>query len=336
MSIFVMCECGQSLMTPEENAGRLAECPTCGRVLTVPSGSPSPDVVFISDNLDQSTLSVRAFASFGLGACFFFACLSGVPAILLGRQALRDIDRSGGRLRGKWMAVTGIVLGVFGCLVTLALLMPATRSAREAARRAQCVNNLKQIALAMHNYHSSNDCLPPAAITDKNGKPLLSWRVAILPFIESSPLYSQFHLDEPWDSPHNLTLLNPMPSIYACPSDKNPKPGMTGYLAVIGAKTAFTPDFKPLPFESFIDGMSSTILVGESPHSVPWTKPEDIPFDTPLPLHGLGSHHGYHNNGFNAAFVDGSVKFLKSSIGAQILRALLTRNGNETLSPDSY
>lgn len=336
MSIFVMCECGQSLMTPEENAGRLAECPACGRVLTVPAAAPAQEVLFISDEPGETARSGRAIASFVLGACFFFACLSGVPAIVLGRQALRDINRSGGRLRGKKLAVAGIVLGVFGCLVTIALLMPARRSAREAARRAWCASNLKQIALAVHNYHASNECLPPAAITDKNGRPLLSWRVAILPFIESSPLYSQFHLGEPWDSPHNLTLVNSMPSMYACPSDKTLKPGMTNYLAVIGAETAFTPDHRLLSLADFIDGTSNTILVGESVHSVPWTKPEDLPFDMTVPRSGLGSHHGYHNNGFNVVFADGSVRFLDSSIAASILRALLTRNGNETLAADSF
>jgi len=127
-----------------------------------------------------------------------------------------------------------------------------------------------------------------------------------------------------------------VPSIYACPSDKTLKPGMTSYLAVVGARTAFTPDFQTLSFEAFTDGIANTILVGESRHSVPWTKPEDLPFDMKVPLSGLGSHHGYHNNGFNAAFVDGSVKFLKRSITANVLRALLTRDGGETLSSSSF
>ena len=84
--------------------------------------------------------------------------------------------------------------------VAIALLLPAVQSAREAARRAQCVNNLKQIGLAFHNYHSANNAFPRAAITDKQGKPLLSWRVAILPYIGQQGLYNRFNLDEPWDS----------------------------------------------------------------------------------------------------------------------------------------
>ena len=229
------------------------------------------------------------------------------------------------------MAVAGIVLGVIGCLFTVSLLLPAVRSSREAARRSQCVNNLKQIGLAMLNYHEVYDCLPPAAITDKNGKPLLSWRVAILPYVESSPLYSKFHLDEPWDSPHNLSLLDATPRFYACPSDSTLKPGMTGYQAVIGANTAFTPDFKPLNFKDFTDGLGQTLLVGESRRTVPWTKPEDLSFDMTVPLSGLGSHHGYHNNGFNALLADGSVRFLKASITSITLGAILTPNGNEVV-----
>src|SRR5437588_6801844 len=101
----------------------------------------------------------------------------------------------------------------------VALLLPAVQAAREAARRAQCTNNLKQIGLAMHNYHSSNNCFPPAFTTDRDGKPLLSWRVLLLPYLECSSLYANFHLDEPWDSPHNRPLVNQMPSVFACPSD---------------------------------------------------------------------------------------------------------------------
>jgi prepilin-type processing-associated H-X9-DG protein len=335
VSISVTCECGRHFETPEAYAGRRAMCPVCRRELIIPKPAP-PEVLIIREEPEPTVTSGKAIASLILGVLFFFACLSGVPAILLGRQALSDIKLSGGRLRGRGMAIAGIVLGLIGCLITLGLFMPAIRSARGAARRAQCTNNLKQIGLALHNYHWVYGCLPPAAITDKNGRPLLSWRVILIPYLEASPLYSKFHLDEPWDSPHNLSLLDRMPSVYACPGDSTLKPGMTGYQAVIGPDTAFTPDFNPLRFEDFTDGLSNTLIIGESRRAVPWTKPEDLPFDTALPRIGLGSHHGYHNNGFNASFADGSVRFLNSSITPSVLRALLTRNGNEVVSQESY
>jgi prepilin-type processing-associated H-X9-DG protein len=328
--ISVECECGQLFETPEWNAGRQVRCPDCARELLVPKPPPPSDVLFDSWESESRGTSGKAIASLSLGFLFFFACLSGLPAILLGRQALRDISLSKGRLRGRNMAIAGIVLGGIGCLFTIALIMPATRSAREAGRRSQCINNLKQIGLAFENYHSAYGSLPAAAITDENGRPLLSWRVAILPYLESNTLYSKFHLDEPWDSPHNLSLLGAMPHVYTCPSDSTLKPGMTGYQVVIGSSTAFTPDFKPVTFPEITDGLSRTVVVGESRQSVPWTKPEDVRFDMAISLTGLGSHHGYHNNGFNVLFADGVVRFVSSPIAPSTLRAIITRNGNET------
>jgi hypothetical protein len=332
VSISVTCECGQEFETAEANSAYRLPCPACGRELTVPKPAPTTDEWFDTWELESSR-SDKAIASLTLGILFFFGCFSGLPAIVFGRLALRDICRSQGRLRGKGMAVAGIVLGAIGCLCTLALFLHAYRSAREAGRRAACANNLKQIGLAMLNYHESWGSLPLAAITDKNGRPLLSWRVAILPHFDSTRLYYDFHRDEPWDSPHNLALLNRMPPIYACPVDRTLKPGMTGYQAVIGPDTAFTPDFKPVRIQDFI---RTTLLVSESRRSIPWTKPEDLPFDMTVPLIGLGSHHGYRNNGFNAVFSDGAVGFLESSIPPSTLRSVLTRNRNDGNTPQSY
>jgi prepilin-type processing-associated H-X9-DG protein len=332
----VTCEYGHQFEAREEDLGRLVWCPVCGGESIVSKPPPAPEVFFMPWEPEPASTSGKAIASLLFGVLFFFACLSGVPAILLGWQALKDIDRSGGRLRGRGIATGGIVLGLIGCLLSVALFMPAIRSSREAARRSQCINDLKQIGLAMHNYHEANGCLPPAAITDKNGRPLLSWRVAILPYMEESALFSKFRLDEPWDSPHNFALLDRMPPTFACPSDASLKSGKTGYQVVVGPSTAFTPDFKPLRFQDVTDGLGTTLLVGESLHTVPWTKPEDLPFDMTVPLSGLGSHHGYHNNGFNALFGDGSVKFLKSTINPSALGAILTRNGNDGIYPDSY
>jgi hypothetical protein len=142
--------------------------------------------------------------------------------------------------------------------VLIALLLPAVQSAREAARRAQCTNNLKQVALAMHNYESSNNAFPAPAIVGKDGKPLLSWRVAILPYIEQVALYKKFHLDEPWDSPHNKGLIGEMPLTYVCPSRRNPQPGTTTYRVFVG-KGAFFEMGQPTALASITDGTSNTI-----------------------------------------------------------------------------
>ncbi|MDR3621243.1 MAG: DUF1559 domain-containing protein [Paludisphaera borealis] len=304
-----------------------------------PELATSPEVLFIGDEPEPTATSVKAVVSLVVGSLFFFACLSGLPAIFLGSYALHDIHHSKRRLRGRGMAIAGIVLGASGCLFTLILFLISMHSPKESALRYQCVNNLKHIALAMYNYHGDNGSLPTSAITDKDGRPLLSWRVAVLPYLADSELhslYARFHLDEPWNSPHNFALLDLMPRFYACPSDQSRKSGMTNYQAVVGPGAAFTPDFKPLRLEDFTDGPDKTIVVAETTRAVPWTKPEDLPFDGVLPLAVLGSRHGSQNNGFNVSFADGSVRFLKCAIRPSVLHALLTRNGGETLSTDSY
>ena len=108
------------------------------------------------------------------------------------------------------------------------------------AHRAVSAGNLKQIALAFHNFHSTYGALPGVAIVDAKGKALLSWRVAILPFIEEDALYRQFHLDEPWDSKHNKKLLARMPKLYAPTVTGKPgKPNVTYYQAFTGPDALF-------------------------------------------------------------------------------------------------
>jgi hypothetical protein len=114
---------------------------------------------------------------------------------------------------------------VIPCLI--ALLLPAVQQAREAARRTQCKNNMKAIALAMHNYHDTYGSFPPAYIPDENGKPMHSWRVLILPMLDQQFLYSQYDFDQPWDSPANRSVMDRMPAIYGCPSSPDAKGNTT-------------------------------------------------------------------------------------------------------------
>ncbi len=212
--------------------------------------------------------------------------------------------------------------------VGIALLLPAVQSAREAARRTQCMNNLKQIGLAMHNYHDTFNHFPAAAIRDKDGKPLLSWRVAILPFIEQNALYNEFKLDEPWDSPHNKALIDRMPKTYACPSGTMEN-GLTPYQVFTGNGALFDVE-KETGIARITDGTSNTLMVVEAKTGVSWTKPEDVPFnpeDEALPSE-LGSKHP---GGFNALLADGSVYFLKNSIDLDVLRKLITKAGGEVV-----
>jgi prepilin-type processing-associated H-X9-DG protein len=209
------------------------------------------------------------------------------------------------------------------------------RSAYDTARRARCVNNLKMIGLACHNYISANDTFPLPAITDKDGKPLLSWRVAILPYIEQQPLYNKFKLDEPWDSPHNKALLKEMPSTYLCPTRVKPEPSTTTYRLLVGPGALFE-KAQGTGIANITDGTSNTILVVEAQEAVPWTKPDaELNFDRAAApsLYGAGSPHP---EGFNALFADGSVRFLKLSINLIVFKALITRAGGEVISSDSF
>ncbi len=210
-----------------------------------------------------------------------------------------------------------------------------TAPAREAAVRTQCVNNEKQIVLALHNYHDQHNSFPPAYSTGKDGKPLLSWRVLILPFVDAKALYDQFHLDEAWDSPHNRTLIGKMPAVFRCPAENEAlaAEGKTRYLAPRGA-AGIIHDAKGVSLREITDGSSNTIIMIDAgdEHAVEWTKPDDWIFD---PEPGIESIFRSHSpGGINAAFADGSVRYLRQTIAPAVLRALLSRNGDEVIKAE--
>ncbi len=208
------------------------------------------------------------------------------------------------------------------------LVGDALTAARAAAQRAQSVNNLKQIALAMHNYHDAYKGFPAAASYGPDGKPLLSWRVHLLPFMENEALYREFHLDEPWNSPHNIKLLPRMPSIYRSPADTRSPPHSSSYYVLTGPGTVFSGK-AGVRIAEIRDGASNTILAVEAQRAVPWTKPEDIPYDSDKPLPKLG---GLHKGVFNAAMCDGSVHSLQQSTDERVLRALIEKADGQAIN----
>jgi prepilin-type processing-associated H-X9-DG protein len=212
--------------------------------------------------------------------------------------------------------------------------LPAIRAGMDAARRARCVNNLKQIALAMHNYHQSNNRFPRAASLSEHGKPLLSWRVAILPYMGYQELYNKFHLDEPWDSVHNKSLIKEMPPVYLCPDGAKPETFTTPYQVVVGDNTIFEKD-KDVGFVDVTDGTSNTLLVVEAKNAVSWTRPDDVTFD-PAAAPSLCGAGSAHPGGFNAAMGDGSVRFIKDTIDPKKFRFMITRNQGEVITADDF
>lgn len=197
-----------------------------------------------------------------------------------------------------------------------------TEGIRMAAARTKSANNLKQIALAFHSLADATGALP-RDITDKNGKALLSWRVAILPYIEQDQLYKQFKLDEAWDSDNNKKLLEKMPTTYAPPLGKFEK-GQTLYQSFSGPGALM--GGKPVKFQNIFDGTSNTLMVIEAGDAVAWTKPADVAFDAKKPLPKLG---GIFDGAFNVAFCDGSVRFVANGVNAEILKKYITTSGGE-------
>jgi hypothetical protein len=189
--------------------------------------------------------------------------------------------------------------------------------------------------LAFQNYHATKGQFPPAAVCGQDGKPLYSWRVVILPFIEQDGLYNEFHLDEPWDSPHNIKLVERMPRTYALPpriaKRMGVPPGHTVIHVFHGKGAAFEGD-QGLRIADFTDGLSNTILVIEAGEPVPWTKPEEIEYDPDQPLPYLRPPF---KDLIRLGLGDGSARFIQpSKLSEATFRGIITRNGGEKLGPD--
>ena len=232
--------------------------------------------------------------------------------------------------------IVGIVIAVgVGGLVVMgilaALLLPAVSSAREAARRLQCKNNLKHIGLALHNYHDAYGTFPPAYVVDEQGNPLYSWRVLILPYIDAAPLYQRFDLTEAWDSPANQSLLHAMPLVYRCASSTEHEGTYTAYAGVFGPDAVFT-GAESVRFRDITDGTSNTIMVGEAEGAaIPWSAPQDIDVAVYQQINEPGGFASDHVGGAQFLLGDGSVRFISENIDLQTLRNLFNRHDNNVI-----
>ncbi|MDR1480728.1 MAG: DUF1559 domain-containing protein [Planctomycetaceae bacterium] len=206
-----------------------------------------------------------------------------------------------------------------------------------ASKRAKDLNNIRQLTLAMHNYHDVNGNFPPAFSVDGNGKPLHSWRVLLTPFLPNgNELYKLIRLDEAWDSEHNKQFHDKMPDMFKCPTNTkgNPKSD-TIYCMVTGDKTVGNTNGKGLSIGKITDGTSNTIVIVERQTPVCWMSPEDVTFENAIKginkiPDGIGS---IQNNSVNVGFADGSARTLNRDIKLELLKALLTIAGGEALFP---
>ena len=266
--------------------------------------------------------------------------ITGIPGLILGLFSLSKIQEAklerSTLIKGRGLAITGVILSclnIFMQPVALALLLPAVQQSREAARRSSCGNHMKIIGLGIHSYadkhFSRGDNFFPTDICSDIGFPLLSWRVAILPDIGEQELYQKFHLDEPWDSPHNILLLKEMPSTYLCPSAVVAE-GKTTYWGVKGDSYTFDASIPPTArgFASMRDGTSNTVSVVEMPlsYAVEWTKPDSLMPNPETWINAPGSHAG---EVFCVLFADGHASFFSKAIGTESLRSFFTINAGD-------
>jgi len=290
----------------------------------------------IRNNVARFSLCVAA-AGAGLAVLYGFkttdllfvvAGLTGFAGLLTAIVAVAGF----GSAQGRAKAIGAMLLA----LISLAGL-PFVSVVDQASSRAHSQCSLKQIGLALHAYEAKYDHLPAAAICDREGRPLLSWRVALLEFVEAESLYKEFHLDEPWDSPHNLSLLPRMPAVYRSCGTQTPERHMTFYRVFVGPGTAFERDGLSLGTD-FPDGTSNTIFVIEAGEAVPWTKPDELEYHPDKPLPPLGGMFRVRNwldriqfksDLTQACFADGSVRVMSRGAPEAAIRAAITRNGGE-------
>lgn len=276
---FACPHCGKQTTVADQYGGQSGPCAACGKMVTVPMSGGVPGYGYTG----PPTGSGGAAAGVGIGV------------VLL------------------------VVVGIFAvlCVVGVALLLPAVQMSREAARRTASQSNMKQILIALHSYHDVYRALPPAIVKDKDGKPLYSGFVCLLPFMEQQPLYDQFNKDKAWDSPENEALSNMVIPVFCDPSSPSTKPGHTDYLLVYApGRSALQDSAIGRGLADITDGTSNTIILVEVKNGqTSWAAPNT--WDDTQPL------DGNHPGAVLVAFADGSVRSINRQLPPQQLKALV-------------
>lgn len=244
------------------------------------------------------------------------------------------------RRRGGGVLLQALV-GTACLFILIALMLPAQRRAREAARRTQCKNHLKQIGLALHNYHDVYASLPPQRFHE----PPQSWRVWMLPWVDHAHVFNQYHRDRAWDSPENAEFAQMKIPSYQCPSQKHVRDDqdrfLTSYALMYGPQNIWRDNRQALALSKIYDGTSNTIAVMEAcGQNIAWNEPRDLDAaTTPVAVNLRGDQRfespamasSLHVGGANVLMADGSVRFVSQNIKQQTLQALVTADGGETV-----
>lgn len=342
------------VVAPEDRGGFTTEGPGILVVASRAGGSPDTAVrIEVAEILDDGSLR----ATFGQGAVGLVA----EGPVLVARPFAGDMTAASAEAprmasTKALRALPDVVRSAAPAPAAPGTAIDAVTAARAAARRMTSMNNLRQLALAFHNYHDAYGHFPPAAIIGPDGRPWHSWRVLVLPFLEELNLYKQYDFSQPWDAPANLAAAKKVPKVFQDPI-AGLKDGSTSYAVLVGDATLFPPGSNAtmkaagdtqaigtggLKMSSVTDGTSNTIMIATvaPERKISWTKPEDIVVGPEGPSIGTPDgiaalHTAGSGKGALVAIADGSVRALSESLDKEILAAIATRNGGEVVDYDS-
>lgn len=297
MAIRFTCpHCAAVTDVAEEFAGQSGPCARCGKEITVP---PLPGTPGYSPPKKRSQGPILVLVAGAIAVGVFLVC--------------------GGGALFFWR------LGTAPMPVTMSTAVP----------QSSCVENLRQIGLAMQSYHDRYGSFPPAYVADEDGKPMHSWRVLLLPYLGEQWVYDQYDFNEPWDGPHNRSLAGLIPGAYHCPDDFGAAAEETTYVMIVGRET-ISDGPTGRSTEEITDGTARTILLVETSHSgINWLEPRDLPADRISYRINDGTPRGIRSNHPGTAHVllaDGSVQALDVQIDAQTVRAMSTIAAGDDVS----
>lgn len=301
--------CFKKTLVADELAGQSGPCASCGKEVTIPKSPHKP----ITENVHPVNAPYVAKVD------------------ALAQRRRRQIAKV-----LKVLGLLAISAVLFG--IGFLLLWPSIVSLKVRRDKIACMNNLQTIARALNEYAAQHGTYPPPIVYDKAGKAMHSWRVLILPQLGELDLYTSYDFEQSWDSTQNANLLARCPSVYM-------SPGTTGigsegnYFLVTGPGTLF-PTSGPLSPADIGDGPSNTLLVVESDNAIwEWTRPLDIDVQNLNPAIGSSGQDtigGTHKDGATMAFADGASGWLEDDLDPVLLKAIISPNGGEPVSPDDY
>jgi len=309
---FTCPHCGTQTEVAEDYAGQTGPCARCGKSITVPplAGTPGYTTPTKASQVPLVVLLVVA----GLGLLVFFCG----GFFFLSFRMIAPVAPPP-------MPVPAVPMPA----AAVAKTAPATTP---AGTDGPCVDRLKRIGEAMAAYHDVHGCFPPAYLADDEDKPMHSWRVLLLPYLDCQELYDQYDFDEPWDGPSNPQLAAAMPEVYRCPADADAGPTDTSYVMIVGPGT-ISDGTSAIALSDIKDGAAATLVVVEMAASgISWLEPADLStekmsfrVDDGRAL-GMRSNHPGTSYGLAA---DGSVWGLQYEQSPAFIRGLTTVAGGE-------